>query len=68
MSLPVLPSMEELQLLVGELTTIAQSYRATPDLNGYISRVQVIAKAKEISRLLVSPDQTPNYHGLNVSL
>lgn len=66
MSLPALPTAEELQVLIADLTTLAQSYSPAPDLNGYISRVQVIAKAKEISRLLVSPDQTPNYHGLNV--
>ena len=62
-----LPTPEELQVLIEELQTIAKSYNPTPDLNGYVSRVQVIAKAKEISRFLVSPDQTPNYHGLNVS-
>lgn len=62
-----LPTPEELQVLIADLTNVAKSYSTTPDLNGYMSRVQVIEKAKVISRLLVSPDQTPNYHGLNVS-
>jgi hypothetical protein len=62
-----LPSKQEVEALVSELTSISQSYSDTPDLNGYVSRAQIISKAKELVRTLVSPDMTPNYHGLNVS-
>ena len=52
--------------MVRQLNEIAKNYDDTPDLNGYMSRTSVIAKAKELQRALITPDQTPNYHGLNV--
>jgi len=58
---------EELQALIKELTDVAANYSATPDLNGYISRVQVIEKAKKVAQSLITPDQLPNYHGLNMA-
>ena len=61
-----IPTPSEVQKLVGELTTAAQSYSDAPDLNGYMSRVQLIAKARQLSRELTTPDMEPNYHGLNV--
>jgi hypothetical protein len=67
MAQPPIPTAEELQTLITELNNVAANYSATPDLNGYISRVQIIEKAKKITRSLISPDQLPNYHGLNVS-
>ncbi|KAK0630863.1 S-adenosyl-L-methionine-dependent methyltransferase [Bombardia bombarda] len=50
----------------------ALGYADSPDLDGYMSRVQIIAKAKEakakeLVRALVTPDQLPNYHGLNMT-
>jgi hypothetical protein len=61
-----LPTPEEVQSLVAELANVAQAYSTSPDLNGYMSRVQVIAKAKKLTQSLISPEQLPNYHGLNV--
>ena len=61
-----LPTPEEVQTLVAELVNIAQAYSTSPDLNGYMSRVQIIAKAKKLTKSLISPEQLPNYHGLNV--
>ena len=63
---PVIPSKDELQTLIAELTNVAANYSATPDLQGYVSRVQVIAKLKDITKSLITVDQLPNYHGLNV--
>jgi hypothetical protein len=63
---PVIPSKDELQTLIAEPTTVAANYSATPDLQGYVSRVQVIAKLKDITKSLITVDQLPNYHGLNV--
>jgi hypothetical protein len=63
-----LPTLEEVQSLVAELANVAQAYSTSPDLNGYMSRVQVIAKAKKLAQSLISPEQLPNYHGLNVRL
>jgi hypothetical protein len=68
MALPAIPTAEELQALVADLTSVATNYSATPDLKGYISRVQIIEKAKRIAQSLIPPDQLPNYHGLNVRL
>ncbi len=67
MAAPAIPTKEELQSLIAELTNVAANYSATPDLQGYISRVQVIAKAKDVLKSLITADQLPNYHGLNVS-
>ena len=61
-----LPTPKEVQDLVAELSAAAQGYTDSPDLHGYVSRVQVIAKARHLARLLTSPEQEPNYHGLNV--
>jgi len=61
-----LASPQELQLPIADLTTVAQSNTASPDLGGYMARIAIIAKVKEITRSLVSPEQLPNYHGLNV--
>jgi len=66
MAVPDLPTNEELQNLLADLTAVVQSYSTAPDLNGYMSRVQIIEKAKKMTRELISPDQLPNYHGLNV--
>lgn len=61
-----LPTPEEVQSLVADLSSVAQAYSASPDLNGYMSRVQVITRAKKLTQALIAPDQLPNYHGLNV--
>lgn len=62
-----LPSKGDVDELVSSLLAAASSYSDSPDLNGHASRAQVIAKAKDLIRAVVSPDMTPNYHGLNVS-
>ncbi|KAK3682769.1 S-adenosyl-L-methionine-dependent methyltransferase [Podospora appendiculata] len=62
-----LPSKHEIEALVSSLGEIAKGYDDAADLNGYMSRVQIIAKAKELVRALITPDQTPNYHGLNMA-
>jgi hypothetical protein len=62
----VIPSKDELQTLIAELTNVAANYSATPDLQGYVSRDQVIAKLKDIMKSLISIYQLRNYHGLNV--
>jgi len=61
-----LPTPSELQSLIASLTAVSQNYSTAPDLNGYMSRVEVIAQAKKISQALIAPEQLPNYHGLNV--
>ena len=61
-----LPSTKEVQNLVSELNAAAQAYSSAPNLNGYMARVQIIDKAKKLTRALISVEQTPNYHGLNV--
>ncbi|KAM7219617.1 O-methyltransferase domain containing protein [Rhypophila decipiens] len=62
-----LPSRQEVEELVSALNGVANGYTDSPDLNGYVARVQIIAKAKELLRALASPDMTPNYHGLNMA-
>lgn len=62
-----LPSPEELQSLIAELNDVAKAYSTAPDLNGYLPRIQIIDRAKKLSRALITPEQLPNYHGLNVS-
>jgi hypothetical protein len=61
-----LPTPEELQSLIADLASVAQAYNTSSDLNGYMSRIQVLAKAKKLTQSLITPDQLPNYHGLNV--
>jgi len=61
-----LPTSEELQSLLADLINVVQNYSTAPDLAGYMSRVEVIAKAKKITQAVVAPEQLPNYHGLNV--
>jgi hypothetical protein len=61
-----LPSPGELQKLAADLNDTVKAYSASPDLNGYMSRVHVLEKAKEITQSLISPDQMPDHHGRNV--
>ncbi|KAK7421127.1 hypothetical protein QQZ08_010055 [Neonectria magnoliae] len=62
-----LPSQQEIQDLVGSLNQVAQAYSNAPDLSGYMSRVQILAKTRELTQALITPDQKPNYHGLNMA-
>jgi hypothetical protein len=62
-----LPSKQEVEALVSELAGVAKGYTDTPNLNGHVSCAQIIAKAKDLFRTLVTADMTPIYHGLNVS-
>lgn len=50
------------------LNGVANGYTDSQDMNGYVARVQIIAKAKQLVQALASPDMTPNYHGLNVGV
>ena len=63
-----LPSKKEVEDLASSLNEVAKGYSDSADLNGYLSRIQVIGKAKELMRMLITPDQMANYHGLNVSV
>lgn len=63
-----LPSQKEVQALVDNLIQASQAYCDAPDLNGYMSRAQILSKARELTQALTTPDQKPNYHGLNVGL
>ncbi|KAJ4257388.1 hypothetical protein NW762_008508 [Fusarium torreyae] len=62
-----LPSKQEIDDLVSSLNNAAQAYSDAPDLNGYMSRVQILEKARTLTNALITPDQKPNYHGLNIA-
>ncbi|KAL6365452.1 hypothetical protein LRP88_01446 [Fusarium phalaenopsidis] len=62
-----LPSKQEVNDLVNGLAQAAQAYSDAPDLNGYMSRVHVLEKARALTNALITPDQKPNYHGLNIA-
>lgn len=62
-----LPNKQEIDDLVSSLNDAAKAYSDAPDLNGYMSRVQILEKARTLTNALITPDQKPNYHGLNVS-
>lgn len=61
-----LPAKQEIEALTARLNAAAAAYSDAPDLAGYLARVEIIAKAKELVRALQMPEQLPNYHGLNV--
>lgn len=61
-----LPTKLQVDEALNDLAEAAKSYSDAPDLAGYASRVEVIARAKSLIRSVVSPDMMPNYHGLNV--
>lgn len=62
-----LPSKCDVDQLVSGLVEAAGSYSDTADLDGHVARAQIISKAKDLIRAVVSPIMAPNYHGLNVS-
>ncbi|RSL56249.1 hypothetical protein CEP53_006842 [Fusarium sp. AF-6] len=62
-----LPSKQEVNDLVNGLAQAAEAYSDAPDLNGYMSRVHVLEKARALTNALITPDQKPNYHGLNIA-
>ncbi|RSL93370.1 hypothetical protein CDV31_014752 [Fusarium ambrosium] len=62
-----LPSKQEVNDLVNGLAQASQAYSDAPDLNGYMSRVHVLEKARALTNALITPDQKPNYHGLNIA-
>lgn len=63
-----LPTKAQVDEAVSSLAEAAKIYSDSPDLEGYASRVEIIARAKSLIRAVVSPDMMPNYHGLNVCL
>ncbi|KAK4178066.1 S-adenosyl-L-methionine-dependent methyltransferase [Triangularia setosa] len=62
-----LPSKQEVQDLVKQLTEVARNYDDSASLAGHLSRTEIIAKAKNLQRALITADQTPAYHGLNMA-
>ncbi|KAH8660019.1 O-methyltransferase-domain-containing protein [Xylariales sp. PMI_506] len=62
-----LPTPQDVKDLARALADAADSYSDAADLQGYLSRAQVISKAKEVIRALTTPEQVPNYHGLNMA-
>ncbi|KAH7214691.1 O-methyltransferase-domain-containing protein [Fusarium oxysporum] len=62
-----LPNKQEIDDLVSSLNDAAKAYSDAPDLNGYMSRVQILEKARTLTNALITPDQKPNYHGLNIA-
>ncbi|KAF5529405.1 O-methyltransferase B [Fusarium napiforme] len=62
-----LPNKQEIDDLVSSLNDAANAYSGAPDLNGYMSRVQILEKARTLTNALITPDQKPNYHGLNIA-
>lgn len=55
-----IPTAEELQALLSDLTTAVENYSTEADLSGYKSRVDVISRAKKISQALTVPENLPN--------
>ncbi|KAJ4322376.1 hypothetical protein N0V84_004847 [Fusarium piperis] len=62
-----LPSKQDVNGLVNSLAQAAQAYSDAPDLNGHMSRVHILEKARALTNALITPDQKPNYHGLNIA-
>ncbi|RBA20287.1 hypothetical protein FPRO05_08732 [Fusarium proliferatum] len=62
-----LPNKQEINDLVSSLSDAAKAYSDALDLNGYMSRVQILEKARTLTNALITPDQKPNYHGLNIA-
>ncbi|KAF5552105.1 O-methyltransferase B [Fusarium mexicanum] len=62
-----LPNKQEINDLVSSLNDAAKAYSDAPDLNGYMSRVQILEKARSLTNALITPDQKPNHHGLNIA-
>jgi hypothetical protein len=50
-----LPSQEELRSLIADLNSVAEGYSSAQDLNGYMSRVEIIAKARRLTQALITP-------------
>ncbi|KAF5606360.1 O-methyltransferase B [Fusarium pseudocircinatum] len=63
-----LPNKQEIDDLVNSLNDAAKAYSDAPDLNGYMSRVQILEKARTLTNALITPDQKSNYHGLNLKV
>ncbi|TVY35408.1 O-methyltransferase [Lachnellula subtilissima] len=62
-----LPTPNDLQALLADLTRAVQGYSTSPDLNGYMSRINIIEKAKQITQSLIPAEQLPYYHGLHMA-
>ncbi|KAH8891973.1 S-adenosyl-L-methionine-dependent methyltransferase [Thozetella sp. PMI_491] len=62
-----LPSSAELEKLIATLSDAAKAYSDAPGLEGHLTRARIIASAKEIVRAVTTPEQIPNYHGLNMA-
>ncbi|KAI9167216.1 hypothetical protein HJFPF1_03341 [Paramyrothecium foliicola] len=63
-----IPSKTAVEEALVDLTEAINSYSESPDTMGHISRVEIIARAKDLIRSVVPPKMIPNYHdyhGLN---
>ncbi|KAK0386964.1 hypothetical protein NLU13_5277 [Sarocladium strictum] len=61
------PSKAEVDTALAGLSQAVEGYSDAQDLNGHMARVEVIARAKQLIRSVVSAEMTPNYHGLNMA-
>ena len=57
---------QQLQELIEELTQVSKNYDPTPGPAGYISRSNIIGKAKEIAHLMMNPTDMSMHHTVNV--
>lgn len=62
-----LASKTEVEAALAGISQAVAGDSDAPDLNGHMSRVEIIARAKQLIRSVVSAEMNPNYHGLNVS-
>lgn len=62
-----LPTSEQLQALLADLTAVVQDYLTSLDLHSHISRIEVVEQIKKITQSLVAPEKFPYNHGLNVN-
>ena len=56
----------ELKALVQQLSKAADGYNGETSAAGYISRTNIIQKAKEIARLMMAPSDMSMHHSLNM--
>jgi hypothetical protein len=57
-----------LETLVGELSNATKSYDPSAGLEGFKSRVAVIAKAKQITAMMTDPSDLAFMHSANVGV
>lgn len=58
----------QLQTLVQELVKVSEGYDSTPGPASYVSRTNIIQKAKEIQRLMMAPSDMSMHHSANACI